>query len=596
MGFHRARTGKTWAAVVGKWISNPILREIMLPYAIPVEAPSALTGGVGAQSSVLVNGVIVGVVAIGGSTATYSSKTGHATTATDRGIQIRYGDVAPANGQDERPASSANGVNAQPVGVADSLEARHGHGEPIADGATGDKLPAIRFALPRTRASPAFYVSTSGSDGGDGTAAHPFATLTRAVSAMEQSGTRMTYLKGGNYYLNATIKLGSIDSGFTIKSAPGSAAVLDGKGELSTLIQLDNVTGITLQGLTFQHTGGDSAALVLTKADSNNIAGNLFSHTGEGLLLSDGSGGNVVSGNEFDSSSTCAVEVQNTSNHNRFDSNLVNGTGAIGTKGGGFFLHGANYNIISHNQVENTSGIGIGIENWDADTVNVGNIISDNILNNTNINPLSVDSGAIYLLGRSEIYTRTLISGNYITRTVPLPATDAHIVGIYLDDYTSGVSVSGNIVKDVITHALEIHGGFNVTIRNNIFDLGANSGLQYGKGSAVLFQSKDGTPMTGNSVSGNIIVSSSPTPLSYSSIDGGTPTIVNNFYMNPRSGDFRTNGDSISEINAHHGNARFKDQAAGNYAIGSKSGARATGFAAIDQTAMGLHPITAHWY
>jgi hypothetical protein len=79
-----------------------------------------------------------------------------------------------------------------------------------------------------TSTATGFYVSTMGSDNGDGRAAHPFATIGRAVQAMENSGIKTTYVEGGTYKLGSTINLTSKDAGITIESAPGAKAVIDG--------------------------------------------------------------------------------------------------------------------------------------------------------------------------------------------------------------------------------------------------------------------------------------------------------------------------------------------------------------------------------
>jgi parallel beta-helix repeat protein len=339
----------------------------------------------------------------------------------------------------------------------------------------------------------------------------------------------------------------------------------------------------------------NAAALSLSGASGNHIVGNLFSGAHEGIMLANGSSSNTVSGNELDNSGTSAIEVDGQSNGNTFDSNLINGAGATGTTGGGIFLHGANNNVISHNQVENTAGMGIGIENWDSNTVNVGNKITDNVIHNVGTSSQSVDTGAIYLLGRSDVNTQTTISGNDITSSIST-ANHPQIVGIYLDDLTSGVTVTNNIVANTVDHSLQIHGGSNVTVENNIFDLGANSGSSWGWDTAALFQSISGYGMSNNVFSHNIIASTSSTPAAYSNINGGTPTINGNFYMDLLNSHFQTFGTSLPETNAHYGNALFANEAAGNYTLANNSPALAAGFSQIDQSVMGLHSTTAHWY
>ena len=444
-----------------------------------------------------------------------------------------------------------------------------------------------------TAPAPGFYVSATGSDSSNGSAAHPFRTLGRAVSAMQGSSIRTTYVENGTYNLRSTLNLSSANSNMTITAAAGAKPIINGNHSLQTLLQLNGATRVTLRGLEF--TGATGQALILDHANSNRIVGNMFTNNGEGMLLRNNATHNVVSGNEVDTSSTSAIEAQGGSNYNSFDSNLINGTGAIGTQGGGFDLHGANYNTISHNLVENTAGMGIGVENWDNNTINVGNVITNNIVQNTNTSSASPDSGAIYELGRSQVNTQSVISGNYISGpTTAAAGSGAHIVGIYLDDYTDGVQVTNNIVHTINMHGLQIHAGSNITVSNNIFDLGSSGH------SAVLLQSSyassltTGQPMTNNVIKNNIIASSESNPIAFDNISGGNPTINNNFYMDLINSNFQMNG--FSQTNAHYGNAQFANEAGGNYNLASTSPALAMGFQQIDQTAMGLHPTTTHWY
>jgi hypothetical protein len=576
--------------------------------------------------SVIVDGNNIGSTYVGATTATYSFNTTLAPNSA-HDVQIVYDNDAVISGADRNLQLNSIGINGQSFAATSASEVYHATGGPGDIASSGNmywngtaefSLPATLFGgtttTPTTTAStaptttttttpttttttttagPGFYVSASGGSGGDGSASNPFGSLQQAITAAEGSSTKTIYLQGGTYNFGSTLNLGTADNGITITSAPGSQAVLDGGGSLSTLIQLNGSTGVTVQGLTFQNTAANTrAALDLNGASGNSIIDNHFVNNGEALLVDNGSNNNTVSGNQFDNSSTSAVEVQNQSNGNLFDSNLVNGTGAIDCTGGGFFVHGGNNNTISHNLVENTSGIGIGIENWDSTTINVGNVITDNIVQNSNMSSSTTDSGAIYELGRSNVNTQSVISNNYISGPNVAASPGAHIIGIYLDDNTSGVQVTNNIVVNTIANAVQIHGGNNITIQNNIFDLGAN-GL-----SAILFQDRasdvGGPTMTNNVVQGNIIASTSGSPTAFDNITAGNPTINNNFFMDLINSNFQTNG--IAQTNAQYGNAQFTNEAGGNYTLGSNSGALAVGFTSIDQSIMGLHPTTAHFY
>jgi hypothetical protein len=588
------------------------------PDTITFTASAALAQNVGAHVNVIVDGKNIGSTYVGATTATYSFNT-TLTSNSAHDVQLVYDNDAVVSGVDRNLLLQSIGINGKTYAATSAYEVYHATGGPGDIASSGNmywngtaefSLPASEFSSTTTTTSgstttttsgsttttttaPGFYVSASGVSGGTGTSSNPFGTLQQALKAAEGSTTKTIYLQGGTYHFGSTVNLGTADNGITIQSVPGSQAVLDGGGSLSTLIQLNGSTGVTLQGLTFQNTAANTrAALDLNGASGNTIVANHFVNNGEAMLVDNGSNNNKVTGNQFDNSSTSAVEVQNQSNGNLFDSNLVNGTGAIDCTGGGFFVHGGNNNVISHNLVENTSGIGIGIENWDSTTVNVGNSIIGNIVQNSNMSSSTTDSGAIYELGRSNVDTKSVISGNYISGPNQAASPGGHIIGIYLDDNTSGVQITNNIVANTVANSVQIHGGNNITIQNNIFDLGAN-GL-----SAILFQDRasdvGGPTMANDVVQGNIIVSTSGSPTAFDNISGGAPTINNNFFMDLINSNFQTNG--LAQTNAHYGNAQFVNEAGGNYTLGSNSGATSIGFTSIDQSVMGLHPTTAHYY
>jgi parallel beta-helix repeat protein len=67
--------------------------------------------------------------------------------------------------------------------------------------------------------------------------------------------------------------------------------------------------------------------------------------------------------------------------------------------------------------------------------------------------------------------------------------------GIYLDDGTNGVTVTGNVVTGVTSACLQIHGGQDNVIQGNVCDVGAS-----GNGAIVVYQNDMFTQMTGNSM------------------------------------------------------------------------------------------------
>ncbi len=430
--------------------------------------------------------------------------------------------------------------------------------------------------------SPAFFVSVTGDDQAAGSLESPFATIGRAQTAMRSGKARVAYVLGGTYALTDPIRLDAAHSGMSFIAYPGQTTVLDGAASgLATLMQVSHASNITLSGFSFTNASSGGAALSLVGSTAIQVVGNNFTGNGTAILLT-GSSGNTVSGNRINRSAQSAVEAKDGSHGNTFDSNVITDTGAVASQGGGFFLHGADRNTITHNLIQDTAGAGIIIANWDDTTVNVGNAIAYNIVRNTNIN--SEDSGAIYLLGRSHVDTRAVISNNLVDGTGA--GGDAHTIGIYLDDSSSGVLVAGNIIRNIGTHGAQIHGGDDITICNNIFDLGS------GPASAVLFQTApaDTNPintMRGNRVVGNIVYSSNSAPTLYSYLEGGTPEISGNLYDVL---DSPAMAEPARDKHPQFGTARFADTARGDYRLGAGSAASAINFEPIDQTKMGPHP------
>ena len=257
---------------------------------------------------------------------------------------------------------------------------------------------------------------------------------------------------------------------------------------------------------------------------------------------------------------------------------------------------------ISHNGIENTAGIGIGVEaiggygGQPAYARNTGTVVTENVLNDTDQS--ASDSGAIYVIDRTGLDTSIQITNNMING-VTSSNTNGHIVGIYLDDYASGIRVTGNIIRGAQTHDLQFHGGRDITVRNNVLDMSGYNGAS-GTKAGVLFMSapSDITPnggpqaATNDLFTNNILLSNQKSPAPYSFLSYPTnPMISNNLYWGT-AGSFDTSNDSAPQV----GNPDFADAAGGNYALPSGSAASAIGFHGIDQSQMGLHPATASWY
>jgi parallel beta-helix repeat protein len=410
----------------------------------------------------------------------------------------------------------------------------------------------------------------------------------------------VTYVEGGTYELSRNLNLTSADNGVSFLAAPGQKPILSGAAHgLINLITLSGTQHVTLQGLTFQNTvpGKFNGAVSLFNATSNVIVGNLFINNDRGVLLT-GSSNNIVSGNEINSSVLAGVNAGASSNNNIIDSNLISGTSLQGTGTGsaGVWLTGGNGNQITHNRIENTAGSAIALANWTTavSNLNVGNTIAYNSIVNANDSPLANDSGGIYVDGRAGVDTKTTIDNNSVNLAVS--STTGADVGIYLDDFTSGVTVTRNIVTGG-NLGFHIHGGRNNMISNNIFDMAGRSARNVG---AALFQSEPGGPvpvMAGNVVTKNIIYSTAISAPSVWVSYGGMASISGNLYWNTHNLAMTgTYGDALADKNFQYGDPQFANSGGANYSLGPGSAAAAIGFTPIDQSGIGLAPATAHWY
>ena len=420
--------------------------------------------------------------------------------------------------------------------------------------------------------SSAINVSTSGSDvTGDGSAAHPFATLQHAIELAEQSSTKTIDVADGTYRIASTLTLTTADNGITISGTSG--ATLDGTGA-GTILSLQQANNVSLSGMTFDNPS--ASAVVVDGGAQNTISGVTFVGNVEDVLLQNGATANTVSGNTMSSTATSAIEVKDGSDGNTFSNNTINGVGASETSGGGFYLHGADNNLITHNLIENTQGAGIDSADFyttGTGTENIGNTISYNDLENTDLS--STDSGAIYILGRSQADTMTTVSMNFINGA---GRASEHSVGIYLDDNTNGVTASNNIVTGSMSDAFQIHGGNNDHFVNNLFDLGT------GAASAGLFQPSpddqySATQFQNDFVTRNVYVSESSSPNNplFVNLGMGKPTISGNDYWSTNGAPLNTAPDtSPAYVNPN--------VSAGNYTTSGDG----IGFTAIDRSMIGL--------
>jgi hypothetical protein len=248
---------------------------------------------------------------------------------------------------------------------------------------------------------------------------------------------------------------------------------------------------------------------------------------------------------------------------------------------GGFnplvLIENATNTHILNNYVHDAASQGIGLYAFYAGQSIDGSVVSGNVVLHT-VQQMS-DGGAIYvnMRGTGDSGGHVTISNNFVRDYGAAGITGA--AGIYLDDNSSNVTVTGNVVAPATEGAVstgnlgatafEIHDGNNNTIFGNIADLG-DSGRAF---AAVWYQdSASAAGMGNNTFTGNVVISNfagsqstnftGQTGYTYFENSAGSNfAIAGNAYFNYGGGQVRTDGQSASDSNPIMANPQISGSA-----------------------------------
>ncbi|MEN6304817.1 MAG: right-handed parallel beta-helix repeat-containing protein [Armatimonadia bacterium] len=187
--------------------------------------------------------------------------------------------------------------------------------------------------------------------------------------------------------------------------------------------------------------------------------------------------------------------------YNVIDNNHVHDVGEYGDAWGAIRVdpgcggNASHDNVISHNLVHDTPRQGISFNG-------MSNIVEYNHVHHTNQE--QSDTGAIGM-GSRDIYERgSIIRYNYVHDTggynMLKPGVweyPHYCWGIYLDDYTSGVHVYGNLIVRAQRGGVMVHGGQDNLIENNIIVDSSGQQIEYAPIDSLTTGRTPGHPDTG---------------------------------------------------------------------------------------------------
>jgi hypothetical protein len=347
--------------------------------------------------------------------------------------------------------------------------------------AHADQRPPLSGSAPDTRPACAFWVaSTGGSDSNSGTSAsQAFATLAHLQSALAstaQESKKVGCLTvGSSFTVSSAITLTSIDNGETWETDPAgpvNAATINGNGNI--VFTYSGANNTTINGIKIL---GCGVACIANPSSSRLMSGNTIYASDISGNSGSGPGALQMSGVTWDNCVNCAIK---------------------------------------NNYVHNTTGPGITLAAYQAGESIDGGVISGNVVIGA-CSALS-DCGAIYtnMFSAHTRGGRVTIKNNFIRDQGFATSKDA-IIGIYLDDTSSHVTVTGNIIGPPCAGCINTRSRNNTScflinddgyngvpadetendeFTGNICDLGASAMVQTG----VLGGS-------GNSYTGNIVLS-----------------------------------------------------------------------------------------
>ena len=307
-------------------------------------------------------------------------------------------------------------------------------------------------------------------------------------------------------------------------------------GSLPNVVSDNGASNVTLAGLTITGGASTGAGVRIGNATGVTLAGDTITNVGNGVLFSDTGRNDTVEGCVIANTDDNGILIYPGTSNVTVAGNSIHDIGQL-VNGSGIWFTGSSNDVITHNLVQNTAANGIGGgSSLGASDASYNDTISNNQVMNANLD--SSDGGGIYIAGVQQTLTGDVVSGNLISGvtaagtaasgTMQFLSPDQLVsFGIYLDDYASGVTVTGNMLTGNVG-GIDVHSGWLNNITGNTL---VNTGSIALQEQASNWRGPGAYASTGNVFSGNLVANGKPgAQLAVNLADPSAATWTDNYY------------------------------------------------------------------
>lgn len=299
-----------------------------------------------------------------------------------------------------------------------------------------------------------------------------------------------------------------------------------------------NCNYLTFDNMTFE--GGNLASFNSTLSDYVTVQNCTIKNSGKNGIMTGVWGGTSdylkVTGCLIDNTNNCAISLERENAYATVSNNTISNTGVLPGMGSKDAMPGvfcainsylSNYCTVEYNKITNTGYVPISVGDK-------GTIIRNNFIDTYCTS--KDDGGGIYMYGGDATIKRE-IKNNIILNGIGNGLGSAN--GIYMDDKTNNVEVSGNTIATCNHSGIYIHNSQSVYVHDNtIYDAAIFLlNLVHDNNSST-------SPLRNTIVTNNILFSKtiSQTTLQYATLANPSDislfgSINNNFYCSPLNND-----------------------------------------------------------